>query len=115
MVKPIKKFPRKIFKTKTKIRLLILTLLPLLSGIAVYLVFDNLIMPSVAAAVFMFIILYFWWLLKEVLSATIISVFSFLILVFLFVVLLYFLLKYNGGDIAWNVNIFEIFGLGDYK
>jgi hypothetical protein len=58
---------------------------------------------------------YFWWLLKEVLNATILSGLSFLILVFLFIVMIYLILKNNGGDIAWNLNIFEIFGLEDYK
>lgn len=92
-------------------RIISLVVLPALAFLVVFLFIDSLIMPSIVAAIITFIIAYFWGFFKEVFSASLIGIISFIIITLLFFTIVVLLIRYNSGDIEWGVNVFEMFGL----
>ena len=110
------KFDLKTLKriNKKDLRVISFIFFPAIAFLLCYFFIDSLIAPSIVSAVFAFIIVYFWKFFKDVFSASLISIVSFLIIILLFFVVFVLLIKYNSGDIDWGVNVLEMFGLDNY-
>lgn len=99
---------------KTDLRVISLVLIPAIVFLITFFKMDNLVYPSSIGAIIAFIIVYYWNFTKYFLSASIVSILSFLTIVFAFSLVAYMILKYTNGEIAWNVSLIEMMGLEKY-
>jgi hypothetical protein len=92
-------------------RVITIVLIPAIVFLIIFLMFGSLFIPSSIGAFISLIIIYYWSFFREVFTASIIGIISFLIIVLSFFIIVFLLIKYNSGDIEWGVNIYEMFGL----
>lgn len=92
-------------------KVIALVLIPAIVFLFVFFMFGGLLVPSILSALSAFIIIFYWKYFKDVFSASIIGIISFLVIILLFGSVVILLIKYNSGDIEWGVNIYEMFGL----
>lgn len=96
---------------KNDYRVISLILAPAIVFLFIFFKYGSLFVPSILGAIITFIIAYYWSFFKEVFSASLIGIISFLIIVLSFFLITVLLIKYNSGDIEWGVNVYEMFGL----
>lgn len=99
---------------KSDLRILFLVLVPAIVFLITFFKMDNLVYPASIGAIIAFIIVYYWNFTKYFLSASIVSILSFLAVIFIFSLVAYMILKYTNGEIAWNVSLIEMMGLEKY-